>query len=111
MRFKFKPEDFKWLHTHSFKLSDISDQANELLQAHLATLPRVYGKVNQKDWIEGRFQQDTHTALLWDVTEIENKECEHEPIRNEKGEILIGPDNKAVCGECEEYLIIAWKKA
>ena len=37
-------------------------------------------------------------------------ECEHEPIRNEKGEILIGPDNKAVCGECEEYLIIKWEK-
>lgn len=99
---KFKPEDFKWLHTHSFKLSDVSDQANSLLQAHIATLPKVYGQnIGGAVWTMPPHDSNTHTALLWDIEEIEKKECKHLPWDFEH----------PVCIHCGVKLKAKWEKA
>ncbi len=84
--FKFKPEDFFMITTepdeddyvkivgHLAPL--VADKANTLLEKHLATLPRVYGRVDDgivnSIWIRDNEFATTHQALLWDVREIKN---------------------------------------
>lgn len=46
--------------------------ANYVLETHLATLPRMYGRVDGI-WGADNEPTDTHTALLWGITEIEKK--------------------------------------
>ncbi len=72
---RFKPEDFDRVCDYE----DMARRANELLEAHLATLPVVYEYLDEK-WIVGyQSARAQKTALLWDVKPIGKKECEHEP--------------------------------
>lgn len=88
MSFKFKPEDFETLiglNPDEMRLHDmaynrnlcIAAKANALLEAHLKTLPRVYGNDLEgynneaKEWTESFVEgYDTHTAILFDCREI-----------------------------------------
>lgn len=106
---KFKAEDFAEKDPIWSKHVDAARIANELLQAHLDTLPRVYA---QKDglknsvWRANEWSADTHTALLWDITKIE-KECkEHEPV-NEPCPLTLG----FKCKHCGVKLKAKWEKA
>lgn len=122
---KFKPEDFMLDHENG-KAAAL--RANELLQAHLATLPRVYGAERLKtgavgseylwEWCNKMDQglTDTHTALLWGITEIEKKECEHEPRVIVKrhiggGEYTASTKFDANCVNCGVKLKAKWEKA
>ncbi len=82
---KFKAEDFYTPDARCLTAIEASDQANEILESHLATLQRVHGRVYGGTLIfsddQGRRNtalnhEDTHQALLWDVKPIEKKECE-----------------------------------
>lgn len=118
--FKFKPEDFIEYETTPVTGSSrrtidwMADKANALLQAHLATLPRVYGMINESyanafDSIKNS-QFNTHTALLWGITEIEKKECEHAPIFINKTDSKMLLQNMS-CGKCGVKLKAKWEKA
>lgn len=77
MSFKFKPENFPFRDEKLAQLAAV--QANLLLQAHLATLPMLYGRSDGEElyWSKENRGGRTHTALLWGVTELEKKECKH----------------------------------
>ena len=61
------------------KFMSVRDRANQLIQAHLATLPVVYGH-NEATipayWgpHENNIYNDTHTARLWNPTKLEGGE-------------------------------------
>ncbi len=90
--------------------------ANQLLDAHLATLPVVFGlKGSDGEWFDfGNLflEPDTHEAILWNVKEIETtKTCEHKHIRLH--EFFIEPithndfgdrihHNDIINGKCED---------
>lgn len=84
----FKPEDFK------FEFESISyiaaNQANNALKIHLATLPMVYGYNGTDAWYKDKLNDFTHTALLWCVSEIEKKECEHIGIARAEVDYVVG---------------------
>lgn len=80
----FKPEDFRFVRLPG--VDDYEDclncaiKANALLDAHLKTLPKVYGEDRPREeitepmeWDNEKFKGATHTAILWGVEEI--KEC------------------------------------
>lgn len=72
-KFRFKPEYFirevKNQETEHLTASIASEIAQYLLDEYLKTLPRVYG--NRVEWLENRvLEEDTHTALLFNVEEI-----------------------------------------
>ncbi len=79
VRLRFKAEDFDLGPEHKWMSKACAETANALLDAHLATLPVVYGQ-NQKGaiWTTPPHDSNTHQALLWDVKPIEKKECVHE---------------------------------
>lgn len=76
--FKFKPEDFKDFLYNEDNKKLLAEHCDALLEAHLKTLPRVYvaePKIKENvyfcEWMQQKSQYDTHTALLFDVKEIE----------------------------------------
>lgn len=81
MNFKFQPEYFDSVALYEISAKLLSEHCNALLEAHLKTLPRVYGRL-----VEGvsfkihgvmntnRTIMDNHTALLWDVQPIGEKD-------------------------------------
>lgn len=129
MSFKFKPEDFETILTSMFlkgwdqkgRAEGIRKVANNVLQAHLATLPKLWGhrhSWNQgPEWIFGTTapteenDNPTHTALLWGITEIEKKECEHGPDMNEDGSIFADEEGFGRCDKCGVKLKAKWEKA
>lgn len=113
----FKAEDFQfWVRTtqqlHGSRLEVSRMQMSllaELANAKLAKLlgPRVYGEKSSEGykWFsQVNVEDDTHTAYLFQVTEIK-KECVHEPeweIRSElnvlKLEVSLTPKRCRYCG-------------
>ena len=81
MKFRFKLGDFDYVDERSERY--VVSVANKILDAHLATLPKIggYKSVNQPDilWGNGVEIDDTHQAILFDVEELERRECEHYP--------------------------------
>ena len=78
-KFRFTYEMFK----PAINTYDMADQAQKALDAHLATLPKVYG-FSSANGVNGAWTTSeinaTHTAILFDIQEIEKKECDHEPV-------------------------------
>lgn len=80
MSFRFTPEDFQWTSSSNDECIDIAAKANQLLDAHIATLPEVKGW-NQDDdlntviWFpkKNADYQSTHRARLWGLEEIKQK--------------------------------------
>lgn len=114
----FKPEGFidgEYYSTSPEAATQLAKQANKILQAHLATLPRVYGKAESGYFGPAQHQVNTHTALLWGITEIEKKECEHQPDigkleeQNLCGLLIIIPVHK--CTHCGVKLKAKWEPA
>jgi hypothetical protein len=116
---KFRPEDFHLeslqYHMNNRRVVTIDEAAeisNKLIQAHLATLPKVYGNKcenmetyqNQPEyaWTLHKGKHETHTALLWGITEIK-KNCEHEWESNDL-------DFKKCC-LCGVKMVAHWKPA
>lgn len=130
MSFKFKPEDLQAVYKKVLKqgfilktagdfyeteyaTQEMAAELNDLLQAHLATLPKVYGNfgINGHDEIVHKDRNPAHTALLWGITEIETKECEHEPeleTLNQGTNWLFGSRR---CKRCDIKLKAKWEKA
>jgi len=75
-RFRFKPEDFDVYCTEigdrdNSQCIEAANKANELLEAHEKTLPRVYGIPEPAEgWNGYNVCTDTHTALLYNVEQI-----------------------------------------
>lgn len=113
--FKFKPEDFKEIVNFGWQTS-IASKANALLQAHLATLPKVYFNdadgMNENNTVNFQMRRarpkDTHAALLWGITEIEKKECEHEPVYMYSNTESVFYNNE--CRFCGVKLKAKWEK-
>lgn len=108
---KFKSEDFN-ITSELAPEAQAAAQANKALEAHLATLPKVYGNRMGNWYQEAPGQKSTlsTTALLWGITEIE-KNCEHEPSPHwvERP----GSDLKPIvsCVNCGVKLKVKWEKA
>lgn len=91
MGFKFTENDFNFVYDNDIRCG-IVNKANAELDAHLKTLPVVYGfgygnPLDSKwstetligtspSYIGDCPKRTTHRAILWDVQEIE-KECKH----------------------------------
>ncbi len=114
----FKREDFQGL----LDFGACAEVANSLLDAHLATLPKVIGyrdgELNFVGFTEitpfiASTKKYELQALLWDVKPIEKKECEHEPIgetttiKNSFDEMQI----KLQCAFCGIKLKATWSPA
>lgn len=71
---KFKPEDFLIIGVDP---KEVADKANNILQSHIATLPRVYGwksTMNKWSWSDVNLPiLDSHTALLWGIEPLATK--------------------------------------
>lgn len=83
MKFEFKRDDFKWDVESLGKgitSQQMADRANALLQAHLDKCVRVYGDTNyeceegESGWFMQPREDDSHTALLFDVEEVKDGE-------------------------------------
>lgn len=118
---KFKPEDFIQYEqmpvTSSSKrtIEWMADTANSVLEKHLATLHPVYANINNGctgAWLDLTSEHDTHTALLWGISEIKKKECEHKNISlfyptYQHGPMAIAAD----CLDCNVKLKANWEIA
>lgn len=124
MSFRFKPEDFQNQISdyptktyRSASHTEAADIANQLLDAHIATLPEVKGW-NQDDdlntviWFpkKNADYQSTHRARLWGLEEIKQKKCEH-PMMN----VFLDPQSRlhreAKCMDCGKRLVAKWEEA
>lgn len=103
-QFKFKPEDF--IEFDAADSEGIAEHAQELLEEHLKTLPRAFSLREKGEWVEERVMlpaeqsEASHTALLFDVREIECEKpkcpiCSNCKKESPKGNI------------CEECLLIS----
>lgn len=106
-KFRFKPEDFTPIFGPQPQTKvNVANIANEILNKHLETLTRVYA---QKDvvaaWAPWHREHQTHTALIFDVTEIEKKGCDHSVVIN------LDISNKYVCTKCHKNLIARFEEA
>lgn len=90
MKFRFTTEMFEKY--NGTKMKDKSEMslyaakfANEILDEHLAALPKVYGyssgieKGEMQMFTESAPVDVTHSAILFDIEELPKKACEHEP--------------------------------
>ncbi len=114
MRFKFKNEDFKDQDNRmneSIWIKQAVERANKRLEDHIATLPFVYCKHGDRFHLNTTLMKvvddkkdATHEALLWDVVELLNKECEnHEP--NYDDDVATGFS----CKHCKIKLKAKWE--
>lgn len=75
-RFRFKPEDFDEPREPSTRKNTIDfcvNKANRLLEEHEKTLLVVYQDINGDLW-DYKHDNDTHTALLWNLEELNQEE-------------------------------------
>lgn len=77
MKFKFTPKMFMNMVDYSFQ--DMADYAQDALDKHLESLPKVTGYVypGTDCFMDDVETQDTHTAVLFNLEPIEKPECEH----------------------------------
>lgn len=104
----FKPTDFS-RHSGSWVSwgEEAASMANKVLEAHLATLPRVYGSEDYNWSTETKEIVDTQTALLWGITEIEKKQCEHVNV----GHVYPTKTHwETQCLDCGANLKAKWEK-
>lgn len=115
MSFRFKPEDFRHLECcDSFFPGEVATTANQLLDAHIATLPEVKNQCGI--WYSNVDPVGTtHRARLWGVEEIKQKKCEHRPsytgISTFISEGTKGPSVEGDCARCGKRLVAKWEEA
>lgn len=102
MKFRFRPEDFL-----GYKLNVlIASRAQNVLDAHLAKCPKVYGnlEINDRRWLAPLTESNapagsSHQAVLFDVEEIEElKACYHADY------VSIDSDGDIWCTKCGNKL-------
>jgi len=117
MSFRFKPGMFCSLALEEHERDEVAMKANQLLDAHIATLPEVKGW-NQDDdlntviWFpkKNADYQSTHRARLWGVEELKPVKCEHvlphglRSIHEENGTLYF------YC-KCGKRLVAKWEEA
>jgi hypothetical protein len=82
----FKPEDFIRYDGHDMSMreplehwqrAEAARKANEILNAYLETLPKVYGVMDglviRQAFTAGQATEDTHSARLIDIQPLEEK--------------------------------------
>lgn len=115
---KFTPDMFHGLN-HSLDEEFAANIANDKLDEWLKSAVKVYGR-HKGDWLFSESligQDDTHTALLIDIKEIEKHKCEHEKIViHVDGHItsgLVSSDflTKWHCYHCGAKLKATWSEA
>lgn len=99
-RFRFTPEMFSM--GGALDNDDAAIQANAALDEYLKGLVRVYGDKDNPDsmfvFADGYpCEDDTHTALLFNVEELKTKKCLHSSLRTRH-------DGKLDCAECGKVL-------
>lgn len=126
LKFKFTPEMFdssNWLQlimdgSKAVLCVDAAAKANEALEAHLITLPTVFGKMYPRNdgsgmehgtiWNVTPLQDHTVHAVLFNLEPVEQKVCNHKPgVRHVEGDVWLDPH----CLKCGAKLKANWTVA
>jgi len=117
----FSAEDFTALTCDAGRFGAImspklaAEQANKKLSDYLASCPKVTANCKTKGgamnvpkdvvWSSFADQYDTHTAILFNVTEIKKEPCKHEP------DVTIQTwFDETQCKHCKVALIAHWEE-
>lgn len=116
MSFRFTPEDFQWTSSSNDECIDIAAKANQLLDAHIATLPEVFQNRDAGWWPEEiTHGQQQRRARLWGVEEIKQKQCEHTHIDIDLPVLTPNyvrrTDIQIKCSQCGKRLVAKWGEA
>jgi hypothetical protein len=110
--FRFKEEMFnpfpKPLEHLSITPRFAAEMANNILDAHLKTLPKVYGSDKRPldGWNEKSWESSTHEAIIWSIEPIK-RECVHHDAETFYD---CGPDFPITkCKHCGKKLKPVWR--
>jgi hypothetical protein len=118
MSFRFKPGMFCSLALEEHERDEVAMKANQLLDAHIATLPEVKGW-NQDDdlntviWFpkKNADYQSTHRARLWGLEEIKQKKCEHVVVDVKYSKMMRGVEGWiGKCEKCGRLMTPKWEE-
>lgn len=118
MSFRFKPEDFEGMRGHYQKEQQEQwcERANQLLDAHIATLPEVFQAEHGMNWWDrDEVNPPGRRARLWDVEEIAPKKCEHFNLAHSDDSLYLRMDFEGYllgkCNDCGRKLKAKWEEA